>query len=277
MKKLISGFELFFLTMMLAISTALTVNISAQVDNSKFVTQSVPDRMSPGQAYNLIVTFENTGTTSWAPGDYKLRLTSTDGKTPAWTGGDMDLVKIIEPGNTASFELKVTAPSTEGIYPFIAQLMRNGNLFGESNKAIDVTISPSVGVSDMLNSSAFVQQTVPQEMEIGKPYKVMVSMTNTGKTTWTPGNYRLIMLDAAGGAYTGANWGTYSVGIDENISPGGTKVFNFDVVPTVDGNFSLQWRMATGDNGMFGDASNVAVVTVNKIEEPKNVGKEVKK
>lgn len=276
MIKLISRIELLFLTIVLTIILGITTNITAQVDNSKFVTQSVPDRMVPGQTYNLIVTFENNGSTSWAPGDYKLRVTSTDGKTPSWTGGEMDLVKVIEPGNTATFEVKVTAPSSEGIYPFMAQLTRSGNTFGETSKALDVTVSPSVGVTDLLNSSAFVQQTVPKEMEIGKPYKVMVSMTNTGKTTWTPGNYRLVMLDAAGGTYSGANWGTYSVGIDENIAPGGTKVFNFEVVPIVDGNYSLQWRMAAGDNGLFGDASNVSTVTVNKIPEKKNVGKEGK-
>lgn len=264
--------KLLLLTIVLLTGTASI----AQVDNSKFVTQSIPDRMSPGQTYNVIVTFENNGTTSWAPGDYKLRVTSTDGKSPAWTGGDMDLVKVIEPGNTASFELKVTAPSSEGIYPFIAQLMRNGNVFGEPNKAIDISVSPSVGINDALNSSAFVQQTVPSVMDMGKPYKVMVSMTNTGKTTWTPGMYRLVMLDASGTVYTGPNWGTYSVGIDENIAPGGTKVFNFELIPTTDGNFSLQWRMAAGDNGLFGDASNVATVKVNKIEEKKNIGKEGK-
>lgn len=272
LKTLLNTAKLLLLTIVLLTGTASI----AQVDNSKFVTQSIPDRMSPGQTYNVIVTFENNGTTSWAPGDYKLRVTSTDGKSPAWTGGDMDLVKVIEPGNTASFELKVTAPSSEGIYPFTAQLMRNGNVFGEPNKAIDVSVSPSVGINDALNSSAFVQQTVPSVMDMGKPYKVMVSMTNTGKTTWTPGMYRLVMLDASGVVYTGPNWGTYSVGIDENIAPGGTKVFNFELLPITDGNFSLQWRMAAGDNGLFGDASNVATVKVNKIEEKKNIGKEGK-
>ncbi|MBK8549501.1 MAG: hypothetical protein IPL53_00015 [Ignavibacteria bacterium] len=45
-------------------------NINSQTKmgyDSKFVNQSIPDRMTPGQKYNLIVTFQNSGSTSWVP------------------------------------------------------------------------------------------------------------------------------------------------------------------------------------------------------------------
>jgi len=256
----------------------LFLNIWGQtktVDDAKFINQSVPDRMSPGQTYNLIVTFENTGTTSWTPGDYRLRITSADNvSNSVWSMTDMDLVKIFEPGNSISFEIKVTAPSTEGVYPFKAQLLHGSYAFGETNKPVEIIVSRQVNYSEALNSSAFVEQTIPSLMEAGKQYKVMVSMTNTGSTTWTPGMYRLVMLDASGIAYTGSNWNTYSVGVDNSIAPGGTKVFNFDLTPLLPGNYTVQWRMASSETGLFGDASNPATVTVNKkIEEKKNEGK----
>lgn len=255
--------------------TIIPAKLYTQVDNSKFINQSVPDNMTPGQTYNLIVTFENTGSTYWQPGDYKLRVSSGSSSVKSvWTISDLDLVKIIEPGNTATFEVNVTAPSTEGVYPFTAQLTRSGNAFGESNKAVDINVVQQSGSNNTLNSSAFVEQSVPLMMDAGKPYKISVSMTNTGKTSWTPGVYRLVMLDAAGNSYTGSTWSAYSVGLDETINPGGTKVFTFEIIPLIAGNYNVQWRMASSDAGLFGDASKSSVIAVNKIEEvPKNEGK----
>jgi hypothetical protein len=81
------------------------------------------------------------------------------------------------------------------------------------------------------------------------------------------------MLDAAGNPLTGNFWNTYSVSLDENISPGSSKVFNFDVIPFAPGTYTLQWRLASGETGLFGDLSNPAVVTVTPVPEIKNEGK----
>src|SRR4030095_2466656 len=196
------------------------ITLFSQVDNAKFINQSVPDRMAPGESYNLIVTFENTGTTYWVSGDYRLRVTSGDQvPSTAWSTMDMDLTKVIEPGHTASFEVKVTAPSYDGVYHFYSQLLHGSYLFGESSSPVDITVSRQVAYKEALNSSAFVEETIPSVMNAGRTYKVMISMTNTGKTVWTPGLYRLVMLDAAGNAYTGSSWNTYSAGLDESIYP----------------------------------------------------------
>ncbi|GEM_PF-1794971 len=255
----------------------LTVNIKSQTStgyDSKFVNQSIPDRMIPGQKYNLIVTFQNSGTVSWVPGEVRLKLFSNeDSKSPVWAVSELDLTKTIESENTATFEITVTAPSTAGVYKISAQLTNSAGVFGDVSKILEISVNNEVGFNDALNSSAFVEQTVPSEMEAGKFYKVMVSYTNTGKTSWDKGNYRLIMLDAAGNPLTGNFWNSYSVSLDETISPGGSKVFNFDVVPYSPGTYTLQWRLASGETGLFGDVSNPAVVTVTPVPEIKNEGK----
>lgn len=249
-------------------------SVYSQTDNAKFINQSVPDVMSPGESYTLILTFENTGTTSWIPGEYRIRVNSVDTKPqPVWTSTELDMVRVIEPGNTATFEVKVTAPSTEGVYPFKAELIHGSYAFGESSNPLNISVNRHSSGSNDLNSSAFVEQTVPATMEAGRSYKVSISMTNTGKTTWTAGNYRLVMLDASGNPLSGSIWSTYSVPIDLNIEPGGSKVFNFDVIPLVAGTYNLQWRMAAGDAGLFGDATKTTVVSVNKVEVKKNEGK----
>src|SRR4030095_2741030 len=252
----------------------LTGNILAQVDNARFINQSVPDRMAPGESYNLIVTYENTGTTYWTPGNYRLRVTSGDQfPNTAWSTMDMDMTNVIDPGHTASFEVKITAPSYDGVYHFYSQLLHGSYPFGENSSPVDITVSRQVSYNEALNSSAFVEETIPSFMEAGKPYKVMISMTNTGKTAWTPGLYRLVMLDAAGNSYTGGSWNTYSAGLDESIYPGSSKVFNFEIIPLLPGNYTLQWRMASSDTGLFGDVTRPHTVVVNRVVEKKNEGK----
>ncbi len=44
-------------------------------------------------------------------------------------------------------------------------------------------------------------------------------------------------------------------------------------MPLTAGTYSLQWRMAAGDAGLFGDASKTSTVTVTVPVEKKNEGK----
>lgn len=261
---------LFIISMLLFFSSTLA---QSTIDNSKFVNQSVPERMSPGESYNLVLTFENNGTTSWVPGDYRLRISPLTSSASEWSINEMDLTQRIESGNTASFEVKVTAPSTEGVYPFSAKLIHNNFEFGEQSTPVNITVTKQVNILEGLNSAAFVEQTVPQVMETGKSYKVMISFTNTGKTTWSTGLYRLVMLDASGKAYTGSTWSTYSQSLSESIPPGGSKVFNFDISSMLPGTYTVQWRMASSETGLFGDVTSPAVITVVNPPEIKNEGK----
>ena len=250
-----------------------SLQLSAQSYNSQFVNQSIPDRMIPGSKYNLIMSFVNNGSETWVPGTVRLKILPDDDNKSVWSISELELTKMIEPGNTATIEFTVAAPTTAGVYKLAGRLTSNGSYFGESSKNLEISVNSDVSLNEALNSAAFVEQTVPQQMEAGKPYKVMISFTNTGKTTWNKDSYRLILLDAAGNALSGNFWNTYSVKLDENISPGGSKVFNFDIIPFAPGTYTLQWRLAAGETGLFGDLSNPAVVTVSPVPEIKNEGK----
>lgn len=245
----------------------------AQSFDSKYVSQSIPDRMIPGSKYNIILSFMNSGTDTWVPGVVRLKILPDDESKSVWSVSEFEITKMIEPGNTATIELTVTAPSAAGVYKLAGRLTANGSYFGEPSKSLEISVNSDVSMTEALNSAAFVEQTVPSIMEAGKKYKVMISYTNTGKTTWNQNSYRLIMLDASGNALTGNFWNTYSVSLDENIPPGSSKVFNFDIIPFAPGTYTLQWRLASGETGLFGDLSNPAVVTVNPVPEIKNEGK----
>lgn len=235
------------------------------VDNSNFISQSVPGNMVAGETYKVIVTFKNVGTTTWTPGDYKLRIESGPdaGAVNTWGVSDVNLSQIVEPGKTASFELKVTAPSNDGAYQFVSKMMHGDYYFGESNDRIDVTVGPKVNIQETVNSGAFVEQTVPKSMKMGHTYKVSITFTNTGKTAWTPGKYRLVNLDTKGDALNKKLWGVESIELTETIVPGSTKVFIFKITaPHETGSYLFQWRMSSSEGGLFGDASNAVEVAV---------------
>jgi hypothetical protein len=261
------------LILFIMIGIGLGGQLKAQSYDSKYISQSIPDRMIPGSKYNIIMSFLNSGTDTWVPGTVRLKLLPDDENKSLWSISELELTKMIEPGNTATIEFTVAAPSTAGVYKLAGRLTSNGSYFGEQSKSLEIAVNSDVSLTEALNSAAFVEQTVPAVMEAGKKYKVMISYTNTGKTTWNQNSYRLIMLDAAGNPLTGNFWNTYSVSLDENISPGSSKVFNFDVIPFAPGTYTLQWRLASGETGLFGDLSNPAVVTVTPVPEIKNEGK----
>ncbi len=58
-------------------------------------------------------------------------------------------------------------------------------------------------------------------------------------------------------------WGINRVELNENVYPGATKVFSFNVIaPTTSGSYLFQWRMSSSDGGLFGDASNPKYIYV---------------
>jgi hypothetical protein len=235
------------------------------VDNSNFVSQSVPGNMVTGETYKVIVTFMNVGTTTWKPDEYKLRIESGPEASAVnvWGVSDVNLSYNVEPGKTVSFELKVTAPSTDGAYQFVSKMMHGDYYFGQSNERTDVTVGPKVNIQETVNSGAFVEQTVPKLMKMGSTHKVSITFTNTGKTAWTPGKYRLVNLDSKGDALNNKLWDVESVELTETIAPGATKVFIFKVTaPHEKGNYLFQWRMSSSDGGLFGDATNAVDVVV---------------
>jgi len=241
---------------------------SQTIDNSRFLKQSVPTNMGAGETYKTVITFENNGTTVWLPKEYRLVVISngptTDyiGSTP-WNVADMPLSSALSPGQSISFEVSLTAPSTEGVYYFTTQMKHNDNFFGEQSKTAVVTVGPVTGTNNDINSASFVDQSVVTSMTAGARYKVSITMTNSGKVPWTPGRYRLASLDATSNVSPSPLWGTSSVELSESIAPGSTKVFIFSVIaPIQEGTYLFQWRMTTPDSGLFGDASRAVNVVV---------------
>jgi hypothetical protein len=238
----------------------------AQYDNSRFVNQSVPSTMVSGGIYTVLVTFENTGSTYWTPYDYKLAIVPGPEARAysTWGTTTRDLISTVEPGKTVTFEFPVTAPYTYGSYTLQTQLMHSNYYFGQSSYAIvGVGTSPPPPVSLAVNSAAFIDQTVSSTMTAGNTFTATITMTNTGSATWTPGRYWMVNLTTYDNTSISTEWGINRVELNDNVYPGSTKVFSFNVTaPSTSGSYLFQWRMSSSDGGLFGDASSPRYIYV---------------
>jgi uncharacterized protein affecting Mg2+/Co2+ transport len=272
-----------FILFLLAVikSTDAQTSQVTVADNSSFVTESVPSAMNPDQSYKVIVTFKNTGTTTWMPSgtaaqySYKLAVIDNGDKmfpTGVWGVVESQVTKSIEPGETVSFELNVKAPSAPGTYSFEWSMMHADIYFGEHSKPVMVNVGGNSG--SVTNSSAFVEQRVSEVMSNGNSYDIKITMTNSGSSTWTSGLYKLVYLDPRMNPTTNNVWGLTAVSLKENISPGSTYDFNFTVTaPVQPGMYPFQWGMMSGDGQVFGDASkhlSINVVGTTTIKEGDN-------
>jgi hypothetical protein len=103
--------------------------------------------------------------------------------------------------------------------------------------------SPTIAFTPLCpgNDSVVVAQSVPTSMAAGMPYRLSVTMQNTGSNIWTStSDYRL-------GAWTGGPWGISRVDLPSSAARDQQVTFNFTVTaPSAAGNYVSQWRMMQG-------------------------------
>ncbi len=129
----------------------LTINDNdTQNNNSAFVTQNVPARMYAGEAYEVMVAFKNTGTTTWTAGSYGISSQNPlDNVT--WGINRAFLPTNTAPGATAFVTFNVTAPANPGIHNFQWKTWQQGVAhFGafSPNVPVEVVAKPTATVSD---------------------------------------------------------------------------------------------------------------------------------
>ena len=248
------------------LSSNVVVQISGPpVDNSTFVSQTITNRMAPGETYDAQIVLRNTGNTTWPAASFdpdadafNLGSQNPDDNT-TWGFPRVELANAVAPGQLAVINFTVTAPTTAGTYDFQWRMVHeNFDWFGAftSNLVIEVgTVLPPPPT----NAAAFVSQIVPSTLTTGRTNAVTIVLRNTGNTTWTT---------AAGFALAAQNplnntvWGTNRIALPGPVAPGDTATFTFNAVaPSVAGTNNFQWRMVQGAAGYFGDLSaNVPIV-----------------
>ena len=127
-----------------AASTNVAITVSAAgggTNGATFVSQSVPNTMTAGQTYPVIIQVQNTGTTTWSTTSYKLGSQNPQDNT-TWGTNRVLLPAGIVPGGTATFNFNVQAPTTPGTYNFQWQMLQEGvGYFGAATTNVVVTTS----------------------------------------------------------------------------------------------------------------------------------------
>ncbi len=124
------------------------VIIEVPLNDSQFISQSVPASMTAGQTYPVSVTMKNTGTANWTlAGNYKLGSQNPqDNKTWGMSRVTLSSGETIAPNQSKTFAFNVTAPATSGTYNFNWRMVQEGvGWFGglTTNIAVNVVTAPT--------------------------------------------------------------------------------------------------------------------------------------
>ena len=107
-------------------------------NDATFVSQSVPNVMRPGRIYEVSVTMQNTGTSTWTR-ENVYRLGSQSWRDNSiWGTGRVQLASPVPLGGLGTFTFRILAPSP-GIYPFHwCMVQEYVEWFGEATRKVSV-------------------------------------------------------------------------------------------------------------------------------------------
>lgn len=111
-------------------------------NNASFISQKVQSEMEAGQTYDVTVIMKNSGSTTWKPGEFKLKVSTkgADNTLNAWTVANVELSDDIFAGSEVTFSFKVTAPNKSGVYNLQCQLVKDGTFFGQPSTNVVVNV-----------------------------------------------------------------------------------------------------------------------------------------
>jgi peptidoglycan/xylan/chitin deacetylase (PgdA/CDA1 family) len=132
--------------------------------------------------------------------------------------------------------------------------MPNGASINNSESA--VTIKDALSETQGPNA-AYINDTIPDTMEIGQTYAVSVTMQNDGTTSWSEANLdRLLFWGNTSTIGIIGDCDNHSCGYPEYaiqngtiVNPGDLYTWYFNITPTIPGTYSLSYSLANNGAG----------------------------
>lgn len=125
-----------------------SINIGAEKpnfieNNASFISQKITSEMEAAQTYDVTVTMRNSGSTTWKPGEYKLKISTkgADNILDAWVVANVELSFDVTAGSDVTFSFKVTAPNRSGVYNLQSQMVKDGSFFGQPTTNVVVNVN----------------------------------------------------------------------------------------------------------------------------------------
>ncbi|MCD6367057.1 MAG: hypothetical protein J7L46_05915, partial [Bacteroidales bacterium] len=240
--------------LLIIVLSVILVNLYGQ-NNAQFISQNVPSAVLPGTQFNISITFQNTGTTTWKTSDnYHLGSQSPQDNT-TWGTDRIYFTDSVLPGNQITIIATLTAPSQEGIYNFQWQMVQDGvEWFGDYSSLMQINV-------DTVNDAQFIAVTaLPNRLHLNEQFTTTITIKNTGSTTWTQNNnYKL------GSFYPmdNYNWGVNRILLPNDVLPGDTANFTTTLTATnIEGLYNFQWKMIQDGVEWFGTPTALNFIPV---------------
>ncbi|HKZ55352.1 MAG TPA: Calx-beta domain-containing protein [Anaerolineales bacterium] len=226
----------------------LRIKVAAPANGARYVSQSAPAMILPGDTAEVSVTMVNNGTSTWDPAaDYFLGSQNPENN---WTWGltRVPLDAPVEPGMQKTFTFSITSPSTPGTNNFQWQMVQEGvEWFGDSTPNLAI----QSGSTD--DGAEFVRQLAPLSLRPGEERSVSVTMRNVGQTAWTAAEgYAL----GSQNPQDNLTWqvGRVALPDGEVVERGEEGSFDFVITaPTTPDTYDFQWQMVQDGVAWFGD------------------------
>jgi hypothetical protein len=86
---------------------------------------------------------KNTGSTTWKPGEYKLKVSTNgaDNTLNAWAVANVELSSDVLSRSEVTFKFKVTAPGKSGVYNLQCQIVKDGVFFGQPSTNVVINVN----------------------------------------------------------------------------------------------------------------------------------------
>jgi hypothetical protein len=244
-------------TTQISFTFTLEVGPPPLVDNASCTFTSVnTSPIAPGSAFNVTIQLQNTGTTTWIPGQWNLGsapgqtnnfVTNGGGQARAsWPNGNW-----VGPGGVVTFNFNWTAPGSPGTYPFEWKMVHEGVAWFGGTCGPNITVA----IGDIATCLSASISNVPGTTYPNGQYRMTITVRNDGGFTWIPGQWNLgsawgqtnnYVTD--GGGEIRASWSSGSW-----VGPGGTATFTYTaVMPNYGGTYASNWKMVHEGVAWFG-------------------------
>ncbi len=232
---------------------------------AKYISQSVPTTMTPGQTVPVSITMHNNGLANWYTTDpWGVYLGNI--ATTGWGVTHVDVpydVFVCCGLHVANFNFNITAPPTPGVYEFKWQMGRGGYvgpflyLFGDQTPRTMITVAYPTGTINVVSNNALGSWT------INGPQVFSGSGAGTFPYTAYTGDYTITANPIPG----------YAVNVTpattQSLTSGGNITYNLDYtilngVVNVNANISAgNWNIKDSAGTVVASGSGTSPVAYN--------------
>jgi len=187
--------------------------------NAKFVGQSLPGPLVPGQVFPMRVIVQNLGGTTWtASGANPFRLGTQDPQdNVVWGRNRVDVVGSVAPGQEATFDFQLTAPNVPGTYHLQWRMVQElVTWFGDFTADLPVVVAPALRTMNV--------RVQPMPVPVNRAVSVIVTAADAASGAAVAGT---VSLDGRAVANTGVAF-TMKIPLVRRGPPGDVEV---DPVP----------------------------------------------